>query len=135
MFTIAYGPVPAMPGRVHLHSFSAPDVVEERLQCRLSIVVADHDQALIGGVVPDAVWGIWSDDRVVGLLAAEHVRHDIALQLTAERLDRAGLGDFWVADPELEALRDASAKAMEASAPEAGGTGSASGAASTPATR
>ena len=124
VFTITYGPVPAMPGRVLLHSYSSAEVVEERLQCRLSIVVADHDQALIGGVVPDAVWGIWSDDRVVGLLAAEHVRHDIALQLTAERLDQAGLGDFWAADPELEALRDASAKAMEVSGAEAGRTGS-----------
>ena len=115
VFTIAYGELPGMPGRVHAHSYSSPEVVEERLGCRLSIVVADHDQALIGGIMPEAVWGIWSDERVVALLAAEHVRHDIALQLTAERLEQAGLEDFWATNPELEALRDASAAAMEAS--------------------
>ena len=50
----------------------------------------------------------------VALLAAEHVRHDIALQLTCERLTAAGLEDFWATDPQLEALRDASAAAMAA---------------------
>ncbi len=112
-FTIAYGDVGALPGRVYTHSYSSPEVVEERLQCRLSIVVADHDQAMIGGVTSDAVWGMWSDDRAVALLAAEHVRHDIALQLTAERLAAAGLHDFWVHDADLEALRDASAAALK----------------------
>lgn len=111
-FTIAYGAVDAIPGRVFTHSYSSPAVVEARLQCRLSIVVADHDQAIIGGVTADAVWGMWSDDRAVALLAAEHVRHDIALQLTAERLDAAGLHDFWSNDGDLEALRDASAAAL-----------------------
>ncbi|MGB0114926.1 MAG: helix-turn-helix domain-containing protein [Ilumatobacteraceae bacterium] len=118
VFTIAYGNVGDFPGRVYGHSYSAPDIVEERLQCRLSIVVADHEQALIGGVTTDAVWGMWSDDRAVALLAAEHVRHDIALQLTAERLEAAGLHDFWTHNEDLEALRDASAAAMVANVPE-----------------
>lgn len=114
VFTIAYGTMPDLPGRVYSHSYSAPEVVEARVGCRLSIVVADHDQATIVGMTPDAVWGMWSDDRVVALLAAEHVRHDIALQLTAEHLDATGRDDFWVASPDLEALRDASAIAMGA---------------------
>ncbi len=118
VFTVAYGDVGAMPGRVYAHSFSAPEVVEERLECRLSIVVADHEQALIGGVMADAVWGVWSDDRAVSLLAAEHVRHDIALQLTAEHLAAAGLHDFWTKNTDLEALRDASALAMGANRPD-----------------
>lgn len=118
VFTVGYGDVGALPGRVYLHSYSAPEVVEERLECRLSIVVADHDQALIGGVMADAVWGVWSDDRAVSLLAAEHVRHDIALQLTAEHLAAAGLHDFWVHNADLEALRDASALAMGANRPD-----------------
>lgn len=118
VFTIAYGDVTPFPGRVYTHSHSAPDVVEQRLQCRLSIVVADHEQAIIGGVTSDAVWGMWSDDRAVALLAAEHVRHDIALQLTADRLDAAGLHDFWVHNDDLEALRGASAAAMMANVPQ-----------------
>lgn len=113
VFTIAYGDI-ALPGRIFSHSHSPPDVVEERLACRLSIAVADHHQATIFGVTADAVWGMWSDDRAVALLAAEQVRHDIAVQLTAERLDAAGLPGFWAHDPHLEALRDASAAALAA---------------------
>lgn len=113
-FTIAYGDAGDLPGRVYVHSFSAPEVVEARVGCRLSIVVADHDQATIAGMTTDAVWGMWSDDRAVALLAAEHVRHDIALQLTAEHLDATGRDDFWVTSPDLEALRDASAMALGA---------------------
>lgn len=111
--TIAYGDID-LPGRVFGHSYSSPEVVQQRLDCRLSIIVADHDQATIAGVTSDAVWGMWSDDRAVALLAAEHVRHDIALQLTAEHLEAAGLHDFWAHNPDLEALRDASAAAMGA---------------------
>lgn len=116
VFTIAYGDVSPFRGRVYTHSYSSPEVVEERLGCRLSIVVADHEQAIIGGVTSDAVWGMWSDDRAVSLLAAEHVRHDIALQLTAEHLDASGLHEFWARNADLEALRDASAAAMGATA-------------------
>ncbi len=117
VFTIAYGDVSPMQGRVYQHSYSPPDVVEERLSCRLSIVVADHDQAVVAGVTAHDVWGMWSDDTAVALLAAEHVRHDIALQLTAEHLDAAGLADFWTSNPDLEALRDASAAAVGATRP------------------
>ena len=116
VFTIAYGDVSPLGGRVYNHSYSSPEVVEERLECRLSIVVADHDQALIAGVTADAVWGMWSDDAAVSMLAAEHVRHDIALQLTAEHLQAAGLAQFWATNPDLEALRDASAAAVGANA-------------------
>lgn len=112
VFTIAYGDVSPMLGRVYRHSYSSPEVVLERLKCRLSIVVADHDQAVVAGVTTEDVWGMWSDDPAVALLAAEHVRHDIALQLTAEHLEAAGLQEFWASNPDLEALRDASAAAL-----------------------
>ena len=60
---IAYGDVGPLGGRVYEHSYSSPAVVLERLQCRISIVVADHDQVIIGGVTDDEAWGLWSDDR------------------------------------------------------------------------
>ncbi len=106
---IAYGDVAPLGGRVYEHSYSSPAVVLERLQCRISIVVADHDQVIIGGVTDDEAWGLWSDDRAVALVAAEHVRHDIALQLIGARLHEAGLEDFWTNDSDLERLRDAAA--------------------------
>ena len=107
-FTICYGATPDLPGRVYQHRYSSPDVVLDRVGCKLSLVVADHNQVVIAGNTPEVVWGIWSDDPVVSLVAAEHVRHDIALQLVATHLDEAGLTDFWATSPDLEALRAAS---------------------------
>lgn len=106
-FTICYGDASSLPGRIYEHRFSSPEVVKDRVGCELSIVVADHNQVVIAGRTPDVIWGIWSDDPVVALVAAEHVRHDIALQLVATRLEEEGLGDFWVDNPDLEALRSA----------------------------
>jgi sugar-specific transcriptional regulator TrmB len=114
---IAYGDVGDLGGRVYTHRYSSPEVVLDLLQCRISVVVADHDQVVFGGVVGDEVWGMWSDDPAVALVAAEHVRHDIALQVMASRLEEAGLADFWASDPDLERIREASARSVRANRP------------------
>ena len=116
VFVIAYGDVGDLPGSVHQHRFSPPEVVEARLRCRISIAVADHAQAVIAGSTANDDWGIWSDDPIVALLAAEHVRHDIALNIAAGELARSGFDSFWSQNPHLEALRDASADGVRSSA-------------------
>ncbi len=118
---ISYGDAGDLGGRVYVHSYSSPEVVLARLQCRISIVVADHDQVIISGVTDDEAWGLWSDDRAVALVAAEHVRHDIALQLIGSRLREAGLEDFWTDDADLERLR--AAAAADVTATRTGGSG------------
>lgn len=116
VFVIAYGDIGDLPGSVHQHRFSPPEVVEARLRCRISIAVADHAQAVIAGSTANDDWGIWSDDPIVALLAAEHVRHDIALNIAAGELARSGFDSFWSQNPHLEALRDASADGVRSSA-------------------
>jgi hypothetical protein len=93
---------------VYEHRYSAPDVVLARLGRKIFTVVADHGAVLIGGIDDHDVWGMWSDDPAVALVAAEYVRHDIALQVIGARLDDGGLQAVWATDPELERLRDAS---------------------------
>ncbi|MEX0848028.1 MAG: helix-turn-helix domain-containing protein [Ilumatobacteraceae bacterium] len=95
-------------GRVYTHRYSSPEIVFERLRRKVFTVVADHAAVLIGAVDPTDTWGMWSDDPAVALVAAEYVRHDIALQLIAERAQDTDLGTFWQTDPELERLREAS---------------------------
>ena len=53
VFTIVYGDGLPLPGRVYVHSYSSPEAVFARLGCRLSMCVADHDQAAIGGVTEE----------------------------------------------------------------------------------
>ena len=105
---ICFGEIDEPIGRCYSHRYSTPDVVLARLGRRIFTVVADHAAVLIGGIEDGDVWGMWSDDPAVTLVAAEYVRHDIALQLIGGRLEDAGLGDYWRTDPELERLRDAS---------------------------
>lgn len=105
---ICFGEIDEPVGRMYSHRYSTPDVVRARLGRRIFTVVADHAAVLIGGIDDGDMWGMWSDDPAVTLVAAEYVRHDIALQLIGTRLEEAGLGDYWRTDPDLERLRDAS---------------------------
>jgi HTH-type transcriptional regulator, sugar sensing transcriptional regulator len=106
---ISFGELDEPIGRSFVHHYSEPEVVLARLGCRIFTVVADRDAVVIGGVDRSEVWGMWSDDPAVALVAAEYVRHDIALQLIGDRLRDAGLEEFWLNDPELERLRASAA--------------------------
>ncbi len=78
----------------------------ENLGCRLLVLVADREQAVIGGAVGDEGWGVFTDDPAVVLVAVEYVRHDIALHLVAERFATADEFDsFWRTDPTLRRFR------------------------------
>jgi hypothetical protein len=60
---------------------------------------------LIGGFLEDDAWGVYADDPAVVLVAVEYVRHDIAMQVLAERVGPEKVRDFWLTDPELIRLR------------------------------
>ncbi|TCK26382.1 TrmB family transcriptional regulator [Pseudonocardia endophytica] len=92
-------------GTTTRHRFSSPDVVLENLGCRLMVVSADREQAVIGGFVGDDAWGVYTDDPAVVLVAVEYVRHDIAMHLIADKFAPDDFERFWKSDPALLALR------------------------------
>lgn len=92
-------------GSTTSHRFSTPEVVLENLGCRLLVVSADREQAVIGGVVNGDAWGVYTDDPAVVLVAVEYVRHDIAMHLIAERFAPDDFESFWTTDPALRRLR------------------------------
>ena len=93
-------------GNTFTHRFSSPEVVLENLGCRLLVLVADREQAVIGGAVEGEGWGAFTDDPAVVLVAVEYVRHDIAMHLIAERFATADEFDsFWRSDPTLRRFR------------------------------
>lgn len=87
------------------HRFSTPEVVLENLGCRLLVVSADREQAVIGGIVNGDAWGVYTDDPAVVLVAVEYVRHDIAMHLIAQRFAPDDFESFWTSDPDLRRLR------------------------------
>jgi hypothetical protein len=80
-------------------------VVQENLGCRLLVVAADRDQAVIGGITDSGAWGVYTDDPAVVLVAVEYVRHDIAMHLIADGFEAKEFRSFWTSDPELRRLR------------------------------
>lgn len=102
---VVFGEDPDPVGNTTMHRFSTPDVVLENLGCRLLVVAADREQAVIGGVVNGDAWGVYTDDPAVVLVAVEYVRHDIAMHLIAERFAPDEFAEFWTSDPRLRRLR------------------------------
>lgn len=102
---VTFGDDPEPLGQTTVHRFSAPEVVLENLGCRLLVVSADREQAVIGGIVNGDAWGVYTDDPAVVLVAVEYVRHDIAMHLIAEKLAPADFEAFWTSEPALRRLR------------------------------
>jgi len=92
-------------GKTYCHKFSQPDVVLQNLGCRLLVVAADRAQVLIGGFLNGDAWGVYADDPAVVLVSVEYVRHDIAMQIIAERVGPEKIREFWTSDPEIARLR------------------------------
>lgn len=92
-------------GTVFEHRFSAPDVVEERLGCRLFAFVADRSNVLTAGAVGEETWGMWCDDPAMALVVAEYVRHDMAIQSILRSPDGQALRSLWEGSEELQRLR------------------------------
>jgi sugar-specific transcriptional regulator TrmB len=120
---MSFGPDDEPVSRTYTHQFSRPEVVLQNLGCRLFVVAADRREVLIGGFANGDAWGVYADDPAVVLVAVEYVRHDIAMQLLAERLGPERVEEFWTTDPELVRLR--SDNGLPAAALRAGGSAAA----------
>lgn len=102
---VTFGEDPEPVGQTTPHRFSTPEVVLENLGCRLLVVCADRQQAVIGGVVNGDAWGVYTDDPAIVLVAVEYVRHDIAMHLIAEKFAPDDFEAFWASDPAVLRLR------------------------------
>lgn len=88
--SVVFGSPGDLPGRVVEHRYLSPAITAERLGCRLHMAVADHQEVVIA-IEEGTTWrGMWSDDLSVALLAAEHVRFDMTIQILCGEMDRSG---------------------------------------------
>lgn len=125
---ITYG-IDADPvGHTYSHRFSAPEIVLANVGCKLLVVAADREQAVIGGFIGAEGWGIYTEDPAVILVAVEYVRHDIAMQLVIDRVGEEQVQHFWSTDPDLVRLRSDRGAPGLAIAHQRSGAASANGA-------
>lgn len=88
--TVMFGDPDGFPGRVVPHEYLSPAVTAEKLGCRLFLAVADHREVVIATAEGDVWRGMWSDDLSVTILAAEHVRFDMTIQVLCKNMDQSG---------------------------------------------
>ena len=92
-------------GNFFLHRLASPEIALERVGCRLLVVAADRRSVLIGGELDDESWAVYSEDPAVVLVALEYVRHDIAIQILADRIGQERVEEVWYKDPTLARVR------------------------------
>ncbi len=95
----------AVVGTAFEHVFAEPDVVLERVGCRLLLLAADRREVLIGATVGGSTWASYSDDPAVVLVAVEFIRHDIGFQVLAGRIGVAEVEAIFGSDPILQRLQ------------------------------
>jgi len=101
---LRFGNSDVSAGNTYDHVFASSNVVLERVGCRLLVVAQDREGVLIGGALGNDMWGIFSDDPAVVLLAVEFVRHDIAIQVLVEHMGLAAVGHLFSTDETLMRL-------------------------------
>jgi len=93
-------------GYTYRHEFSSPEQVLDNVGCRLMVVAADRERAVIGGLDGSDTWGTYTDDVAVVAVSVEYVRHDIAMQLLMRRTSEdEAIQEYWRTASELMRLR------------------------------
>lgn len=105
VFVMSFGALGRSIGYTYEHQFSSDEVVLERTGVRLFTICPDRRSVLIGGAFEGDMWAMWSDDPALVLVAAEYVRHDIAMQVLVERMGADAVKAFWDVDPALVRLQ------------------------------
>lgn len=111
--SLYYGQPEGIPGKAFSHEYSSPEKVQSIVGCRMFSVVADHREAVIGAAEGNFIWGMWSDDPAVAMLAAEYIRHDIVIQFMARELEDAGRAEFFSGNDVLNYLRSTSQACLD----------------------
>ncbi len=86
--------------RVYHHSHA--DIVQQRIDGRLLVLVADDRHTVVARFTPSKqVYGFASANRALALLAREYLGHDIILECAKERTDRQEWDAWWQSRSDL----------------------------------
>lgn len=84
------------------HNDMNHEITEKRMHGRLTIVVRDKEEVLIGQFSPQSsAWAIKTRDPALVLVALEYMRHDIAFGELTKLVGKENVQSFWRHDPDL----------------------------------
>ncbi|WP_042457050.1 TrmB family transcriptional regulator [Neobacillus dielmonensis] len=96
VFSILFGAPDTEMGVTTHHDYMAPEVAEERMNGRLTIVSRDNEEVLIANFSPNSpAWAIKTQDPALVLVAVEYIRHDIMFAELVKELGPAKVESLW----------------------------------------
>jgi sugar-specific transcriptional regulator TrmB len=91
---VMFGPEVGVVGRSFEHIFASGAEVMGDLGCRLIVLVSDRETVVVGGLLEDEAWGVFTDDPAVVVLASEFILFDMAVQRFVEYVGPERLAEW-----------------------------------------
>jgi len=91
---VLHGDVDDFPGDVILRSRLIQESIAKTPSGLIYVVVADHEQCLVGIRQHGETWGVWSNDPAIIGLAADFVTRHVRALAMAKRLIELGESEF-----------------------------------------
>ncbi|MGW9100403.1 TrmB family transcriptional regulator [Priestia megaterium] len=102
VFSILFGAPGIKLGATTHHNYMAPEVAEERMSGRLTIISRDNEEVLIANFAPGkAAWAVKTQDPALVLVAMEYIRHDLMFAELAEEVGPQKAEALWINNPNL----------------------------------
>ncbi|HDR8142868.1 MULTISPECIES: TrmB family transcriptional regulator [Bacillus] len=102
VFSILFGAPDMQLGVTTHHNYMAPEVAEERMNGRLTIVARDNEEVLIANFSPNTpAWAIKTEDPALVLIAMEYIRHDIMFSELVKEVGPDKTESLWKNDSNL----------------------------------
>lgn len=96
VFSILFGTEEKRLGWTFHHNYMAPEVVEERMGGRLTIVARDHKEVIIASFSERGTpWAVKTTDPALVQVAIEYIRHDIMIEEMTRELGSEKLDQLW----------------------------------------
>jgi sugar-specific transcriptional regulator TrmB len=102
VFSVLFGKPETQVGVTFHHDYMSPEVAEERMGGRLTIVARDNEEVLIANFAPNTVaWAVKTQDPALVLVAIEYIRHDIMFAEVTKTIGPEKVEAFWRNKPDL----------------------------------
>jgi len=102
VFTMLFGPKEVQVGTTYHHDYMSPEVAQERMGGRLSIVARDQEEVLIASFGSGAnAWAVKTEDPALVLVAVEYIRHDIIFGEVTKEVGPERVEALWKSRPDL----------------------------------
>lgn len=96
VFTILFGSPNTKLGLTYHHNYMTPDIVQERMGGRLTVVARDGQEVVIANFSETAFsWAVKTKDPALVLVAIEYIRHDIMIEEITKELGPDKLDALW----------------------------------------